>query len=470
MFRKSIVAKLWLTIVLLMVLVIASLGLGLFGLMEDFYYSQLTKNLVTQGLQLADMYSQEPQELQDWDQLSRLSRIINAHIMVLDKQSQIIVCNMDLHLLPGTVFAEDDLNTIFKGDIIAHRGYHYQFATQMLTVGIPIKTGQQINQALLIYMPVAPITATLTSLRGLVLWALLGALILASVLAFFLSRSLSKPLVKMNQAALALARGNYNERITIRSSDEIGALGASLNYLTEQLRDNITKVQKLEEMRRELIANVSHELRTPISLITGYSEAILDGMVEKPEQRLEFVRVIQTEADRLKRLVEDLLELSRLQSGSVALEKEWVDIGQIAQGVREKFSQILSEEHIDFQVEISPGAEVAWADRFRLEQILINLVGNAIRYTPRGQITLSTAKYEKNTIIRISDTGIGIPAADLPFIFERFYRADKSRNRQSGGTGLGLAIVNNLVEAHQGSITVDSQEGQGTVFTISLPA
>lgn len=581
MFAKSIVAKLWLTIVVPMVLIIALLGLGLFRLTENFYYSQITKKLVNQGLQLAEMYSSEPELFQETQEINRISKVLDAHVLILDKEGIIKVCNMTFHMLPGSVFAKEELNIIFNGQIIAQRGYHHHFDTQMLTVGIPLKRGGQISQALLLYTPVAPITATLDSLRELVYWALLGSLVLASVMAFFLSRSLSKPLVKMNKVALGLAQGDYSQRIPVRSSDEIGVLGASLNYLAEQLRENITALsyekekienillsmtdgviafdtqgrivlynpqakqllagcvnieknellencaylsqlnslykeiletqeltegkitvdektiaarlsplfdvnskaltgviavlqditqeEKLEQMRREFIANVSHELRTPISLIAGYSEAIIDGVAEHPEQRTGFIRVILDEANRLKRLVEDLLELSRLQSGAVTIEKEWVDINQVSQGVREKFAQVLLRDNTGFQVEIAPGAELVWADRFRLEQILINLVGNAVRYAPGGLIKISSEKTEKVTIIRISDNGKGIPAEDLPFIFERFYRADKSRSRGSGGTGLGLAIVKNLVEVHQGKIMVESQEGQGTVFIISLP-
>lgn len=582
MFIKSIVAKLWLTIVVLMVLIITSLGLGLFRLTENFYYSQTTKNLVAQGLQIADMYSNEPETFQDDNELNRISRILNAHVLLLNEKGIITVCNMSLQMLPGSVIEEDDLNKIFNGEIIAQRGYHHHFGTQMLTVGVPVKVGDKVSQALLIYTPVAPITATLNSLKRLVYWALLGSLILAAILAFLQSRSLSRPLVKMNQVALGLAKGDYTQRIPVRSSDEIGVLGASLNYLTEQLRENIsalsyekekienillsmtdgviafdtsgsivlfnpqakkllascanieknellehcvylnqlnslyneiletkkmtegkiivddkiiaarlsplfdvnsnalvgviavlqdiTQEQKLEEMRREFIANVSHELRTPISLITGYSEAIIDGVADKPEQRHGFIGVILDEANRLKRLVEDLLELSRLQSGSITIEKEWVDIEQLAQGIKNKFYHVLNENKTDFQAEISPEAKMVWADRFRFEQILINLVSNAVRYAPGGVIKIRSEKGEQNTIVSISDTGRGLSASDLLFVFERFYRADKSRNRESGGTGLGLAIVKNLVEAHQGFIKVDSQEGEGTVFTMTLPS
>lgn len=581
MFTKSIIAKLWLTMVIPMVLIIVLLGLGLFRLTENFYYSQMTKNMVAQGLQLAEMYAEEPEVFQDIEEITRISSILNAHVLFLDRQGIINVCNMDFHMLPGSVFAENDLNTIFDGKIISQRGYHHHFNTQMLTVGIPVITGKNVTQALLIYTPVAPITATLKSLKELVYWALLGSFVLAFMLAFFLSRSLSGPLVKMNKVALGLAKGDYTQRVPISSTDEIGVLGTSLNYLTEQLRENIsalsyekekienillsmtdgvitfdtagrivlfnpqakqlladclnieenellehcdylkqlntlyreiletkkmtdgkinvndktiaarlsplfdvnskaltgiiavlqdiTQEQNLEEMRREFIANVSHELRTPISLIAGYGEAIIDGVEESPEQRNGFIRVILDEAHRLKRLVEDLLELSRLQSGFIKIEKEWVNIEQVAKGVREKFHNVLNEDTTKFHIEIGEGAEVVWTDRFRLEQILINLVSNAARYAPGGAIKLYSENREHNTIISISDTGRGIPASDIPFVFERFYRADKSRNRESGGTGLGLAIVKNLVEAHQGTIKVESQEGKGTVFTISFP-
>lgn len=581
MLAKSVVAKLWMTIVLLMVIIIITLGLGLFRVTENFYYSQITNNLVAQGMQIADMYTNEPEAFRDGKEIERISRILNAHVLFLDQEGNIAVCNMSFHMLPGTAFEEDNLNKVFDGEIVAQRGYHHSFATQMLSVGIPLKTGDKITHALLIYTPIAPISATLNSLRGFVFWALLGALFLASILAFFLSRSISRPLIQMNRVALSMAQEDFTQRISVKSNDEIGVLGTSLNYLSEQLNANIsalsyekekienillsmtdgviafdtkgrivlfnpqakqllascadivnnelledcvylshlnslyseilktksltegkiivdekiiaarlsplfetnskvlagviavlqdiTKEQKLEEMRREFIANVSHELRTPISLIAGYGEAIIDGMAERPEQDNNFVQIILDEANRLKHLVEDLLELSRLQSGSVTLEKEWVDIAKVVQDVKTKFYHVLNKNKTDFHLEVSSGAEHVWADRFKFEQILINLVGNAVHYAPGGVITIRSEQNEQNLVLSIRDTGKGIPADDLPFVFERFYRADKSRNRGSGGTGLGLAIVKNLVEAHQGVIKVDSQEGAGTVFTIRLP-
>jgi len=580
-FTKSIIAKFWLTILVLLVLIISLLGWGLFHITENFYYSQITKNLIAQGAQIANQYKSDPEAFLRNDEVDNISNILNAHVVLLDKKGTITICNMGMHMAPGSVFEQSELDKIFNGEILSKIGYHEHFGAQMITVGIPVKTGDTVSQALLLYTPIAPIDATLDSLKVVVYWTLFGSLILASILAFFQSRSLSRPLVKMNQVALGLAKGDYSQRIPVRSGDEIGVLGASLNYLTEQLKEtisalsyekkkienillsisdgviafdtkgsiilfntqakallsncaviekdeliehceylsqlnvlfkqilatekltegkikvkdktisarlsplfdvnngrlagviavlqDITQELKLEEMRREFIANVSHELRTPIGLISGYSEAIIDGIAEKPEQVYGFNRIILDEANRLKRLVEDLLELSRLQSGSIIIEKEWVDVKQVAQGVKEKFAHVLSENQTNIEVEVSPGAEMVWGDHFRFEEMLINLVSNAVRYAPGGIIKIVSEKSEQNTIIRVTDTGQGIPAGDLPYVFERFYRADKSRNRESGGTGLGLAIVKNLVEIHQGAISVESQQGKGTVFTIIFP-
>ncbi len=204
---------------------------------------------------------------------------------------------------------------------------------------------------------------------------------------------------------------------------------------------DITQEEKLEEMRREFIANVSHELRTPISLISGYAEAIIDGVADKPEQQNSFSKVILDEANRLKRLVEDLLELSRLQSGSIHLEKEWVDIGQVAGGIKDKFSNLFRENKTEFQVEINPAADVIWADRFRFEQILINLVSNAIRYAQGGVIKLRTENGEDATIVSISDTGKGISAQDLLLYLNGFSGLTNRATGKAGEPVWGLPLL-----------------------------
>ncbi len=231
---------------------------------------------------------------------------------------------------------------------------------------------------------------------------------------------------------------------------------------------DITKEKRLEEMRREFMANVSHALRTPITLIQGFSEAMID-IADSPEQQENFARTIFEEANRLKRLVEDLLELSRIDAGVISLEKELFNINDVFQEMKAKFEGTLKARRIDLEWEVDGDAQEIWVDRFRFEQILINLIDNAIRHTAGGKIRLLSRKNEQGIEIHVKDTGVGIAAEDLPNLFERFYRADKSRSRESGGTGLGLSIVKNLVEAHGGTITVESKPGSGTDFIMVFP-
>ncbi|NLI93306.1 MAG: cell wall metabolism sensor histidine kinase WalK [Peptococcaceae bacterium] len=577
---KSIVAKLWLSIILLLVVIIAILGIGLFELEENFYYSQVTKNLTYQGEQIADLYSRDPGILKNDEEINRFSQIVNSHIIVLNEKGIVQVCNATTHIQPGEVFQESELSKIFKGEEISKIGYYEHFDTQMLAIGIPVIRNNQVMEALFIYAPVAPISETLNSLRNLVFWALLGAIILSSLLAFFLSRSLPKPLLRMNEIALNLARGDYSQRVTVKSGDEIGVLGASLNYLSEQLKKNISELSnekekveniligmsdgvisidtrgkillinpqaryllgcdeevkensllencpsllhlnslylkviettestkgeisygdktlavrlsplfdmtgdltgvivvlqdmtrefKLEQMRRDFVANVSHELRTPISLIQGYAEALEDHLDDSPDKQTQFIHTIMDESNRLKRLVEDLLELSRLQSGRINLDAEQINLTQVAEQIQTKYNQTFIQHQIEFITKINPDAGTVWADRFRFEQILINLIDNGVRYASGGTLTLTSEKARNGIQICLSDTGKGIPEEDLPYIFERFYRADKSRNRETGGTGLGLSIVKNLVEAHGGGIAVESRLGQGTKFRLYFP-
>lgn len=580
MLRKSIVAKLWVSIVSILAITLLIAGLGLFKIVDNFYYSQITKNITYQGKQIAALYEKYPDTFKNSDEINRFSHIINAHTVILDEKGIIQVCNASTHLSPGTVFMEKELSRIFQGETIVKTSFYEHFEAEMLTIGVPVHKSGQISEALLIYTPVEPISTTLNSLRILLISTSIGFIILASILAFFLSRSLSRPLIRMNQVALSLAQGDFEQRVTVNSSDEIGVLGASLNYLSGQLKGNITelslekekieniligmsdgvitidtngriilanpqaeklldkrlilekgssfkdsedlgqlialyrevletkeqtrgeikvgekmisvrlsplfemnsdkmngliivlqditKERKLEEMRREFVANVSHELRTPITLIKGYAEAMTD-IAESPEQQEKFAQTIYDEANRLKRLVEDLLELSRLDSGVITLEKESIDLEKLFAQLKSRFGGVLKDNNILLESQIDAKAKSIFVDRFRFEQILINLIDNAIRYSSGRSVQLTSRKVTEGVEIRIKDTGNGIAEEDLPYVFERFYRVDKSRNRESGGIGLGLSIVKNLVEAHGGNIKVESTLGVGTTFVMFLP-
>ncbi|MDO3409583.1 ATP-binding protein [Saccharibacillus sp. CPCC 101409] len=240
------------------------------------------------------------------------------------------------------------------------------------------------------------------------------------------------------------------------------------------LRD-VTEAVNMEKMRKDFVANVSHEIRTPLSMMQGYSEALLDGFADSPEERDELLNVIHDESLRMGRLVKDLLDLARMEAGHTDILRNRVDAGELVERVYRKFAVRAKDGELDFRLERAEGELLLeQADEDRLEQVVTNLLDNAFRHTPPGRgVTIAvkptTAEREALTIY-VTDEGQGIPAEDLPYIFDRFYKADKARTRAaSSGTGLGLAIVRNIVEAHGGTIQVESVLGEGTKFRVVLP-
>jgi len=236
------------------------------------------------------------------------------------------------------------------------------------------------------------------------------------------------------------------------------------------LRD-MTEQHKLEKLRSDFIANVSHELRTPISMLQGYSEAIMDDVVEDETERKEIIKIIYEESQRMGRLVTDLLDLARLESGHMRLYTSNQDVKPVVERIAHKFQQRAKEEQIELTfVSDSEVPLMAELDEDRIEQVLTNLIDNAIRHTPEeGKVTVRVEKDKLFAKVSVVDTGSGIPEEDLPYVFERFYKADKARTRGKGGTGLGLAIAKNIIESHQGTITVSSQVNKGTYFAFYLP-
>ncbi|HJV44769.1 MAG TPA: ATP-binding protein [Bacillota bacterium] len=236
------------------------------------------------------------------------------------------------------------------------------------------------------------------------------------------------------------------------------------------LRD-MTKERQMDKLRKDFIANVSHELRTPLAMLQGYSEAIVDDIAGDPEETKELAQIIYDESVRMSRLVNDLLDLGRMEAGFVELNQEPVQLQPFIDKIIRKFAVVGKERNLAVisDTELLPN-EHFWIDIDRMEQVFTNLIDNALRHTkPGGQVILHVASKDGHLYLEIRDTGSGIPEEDLPFVFERFYKADKARTRTSSGTGLGLAIVRQIVHAHGGQITVHSKLGEGTSFVINLP-
>jgi signal transduction histidine kinase len=295
-------------------------------------------------------------------------------------------------------------------------------------------------------------------------WELLIGGALASATALALARLLAKgmttPLRDMAHAANQMSHGDYSRRVHAGSRDEVGQLAATFNRMSSELAN-------VERLRRDLVANVSHELKTPISALRARLENLLDG-VEPPNPDVLQVMLQQTE--RLSRLVEQLLDLSRLESGDVPMDREHVDLKSLISSVIAEVQVARGDHLVAVRMEVPPEMPAVWADRERVHQVVFNLLDNAVRFTPPGgEVVVSAAVAGVRCEIRVVDPGPGIPPEHLPFLFERFYRVDSARSRGDGGTGIGLAIARSVVEAHGGRIWADSEVGVGSVFTFDLP-
>jgi len=265
-----------------------------------------------------------------------------------------------------------------------------------------------------------------------------------------------------------LPPGTMGDRVIEAHSAPVRNSAGEVTGAVAVLRD-VTELRQTERLRRELTANVSHELRTPLTSIKGFAETLLDGAMREEETARRFLSIINSETDRLVKLVDDLLDLSLLESKRVTLDPKPVDLGGLVTHTVDKLRPIAAHSQLTL-VQSAPPGIVVFADADRLEQVLTNLVDNALKYTPPGgRVEVQVAAVNGEVEVVVNDTGKGIRPEDLPHVFERFYRSDRSRTRGSGGTGLGLAIAKHIVEAHGGRISVSSRPDEGTTFTVTIP-
>jgi signal transduction histidine kinase len=289
------------------------------------------------------------------------------------------------------------------------------------------------------------------------------ALIAGAAVATLISRSVSGRLARVTTAAQEMAKGNYDQQIDVRGEDEVGRLAQAFNVMAKQVSGS-------DRMMRDLLANVSHELKTPLTSIQGFSQAIEDGSIGSREDQQQAARIINEESLRMRRLVDDLIELSRLESGQVVMQHEPIDLPELLRGCAERFEWQLKEAGADLQLEL-PGLPALNGDGRRLEQVFSNLIDNAVRHTPEGgHITVSAAANNGTVRVAVRNTGSYIPPEELSRVFERFFQHDPARTRGNGGVGLGLAIATEVVQAHRGSISASSDETSGTEFVVTLPA
>jgi signal transduction histidine kinase len=322
-----------------------------------------------------------------------------------------------------------------------------------------------ISHWLIVAEQYRPMRLALGDLFPRLLWAGVIAFVVSLGLAALLAYSISRPLDRIAQAAEDVAGGSYDQRLQISTPREVARLATSFNRMARQ-------VQATLQSQQDLVANVSHELKTPLTSIQGYSQALLDGTASDAAAQERAALIIHEEAGRMRRLVDELLDLARLEAGQVHLAREPVDMADLLRDCAARFSAVAEKSGCSLQLHVSSTLPVM-GDSDRLSQVLGNLVDNALKHSrdvqDGGRVLLGGECGEEWVSCSVTDNGPGVPAEELARIFERFYQVEKSRVRRGGGAGLGLAIAREIVEAHGGRIVAESVEGLGTRFTMELP-
>jgi signal transduction histidine kinase len=299
---------------------------------------------------------------------------------------------------------------------------------------------------------------------------LLFAAGIAMSVGYFLSVALTDRIVTLNGAALEIAQGDLSVRVPVTGNDEMASLAHTFNEMAAQLEAADRKQRELDTLRRNLIAWAGHDLRTPLASIQAIVEALADGVVEDPGTVDRYLHTAQREIRSLSLLIDDLFELAQLEAGGVPLELSPNSISDLISDSMESFSELADRQAVTLAGSVDPGVDPVIMDAQLIGRVLSNLLGNALRHTPAGgTVQVRAYRTAENVAVEIQDTGEGIDAGDLPHIFERFYRGEKSRSRATGGAGLGLAIAKGIVEAHGGQIGAESAPGGGTCFSFLLP-
>jgi signal transduction histidine kinase len=311
-------------------------------------------------------------------------------------------------------------------------------------------------------VPTAVIDRIFDRARRDILITGLIALVAATLIAALFARRVSRPITELRDVAQALADRDFSPHRVVDAPGEVGELAKSLGQLS-------TRLEALELVRRDFVANVSHELRTPLTIVGGFAETLADDQVP-PDTRKEFAGMILTNTRRMQNIVDDLLDLSRIESGGWTPRPEDVDLAELSREIFATLEASAGRSGLALRTYFPPGAQRAHADRTAISQIISNLVENAIRHTAQGVVTVFSEADPRGVWVGVRDTGEGISEEHLPRIFERFYRVDSSRAREQGGTGLGLAIVKHMAEAHGGRVRAASRQGEGTSIAAFFPS
>lgn len=449
--------KLGFIIITVFLIVLMFLGFTVDRLFTSFYSDRMRTENEELGSHFAVMAHSDNSSDETMKTFADFS---NVSILNVKATGEVILHSGTHNSSDQSIIHRQDLEKIFAGKKVNFL-YTDTSGIRYFVSGQPIFENNKASSALYVMSSTEKMEQSLLAVRNLLILSGIGAFLLALGITWIIAQYLSRPLLKMQQATRKIAAGNLETRLDINSSDEMGSLAHAINDLAVDL-------QRYRDTRQEFFANISHELRTPITYLEGYSHVLQQELYETVEEKNKYLEIIHDEALRLQHLVEDLFDLAKMEEGKISLQLDWVNMSELTQQAVRKVELKAREKHLILHYNENGAMKKIHADKKRMEQIVMNLLENAVRYTEEGTIEVFVSYTADTFYLEVKDSGIGIPKDEIPYIFERFYRVEKSRSRQHGGTGLGLSIVKKLVELQGGQITVTSEVGKGTRFEIQF--
>lgn len=389
--------------------------------------------------------------------LSSWSKFVNADITIVNASGEVFASTSTVTRVPS-----DYAEKVLDGKIIKERGKFGGFYNKkVLSIGLPINYNDDIIGGMFFNTTIPDLHRTVIEILYIFLLSSGTTIILAFFLLYFQSRRISKPIKEINSAAMDIAAGKFDHRVEVTSSDEIGQLSSSFNFMADSL-------QRLENMRNSFISDVSHELRTPMTSISGFVQGILDHTISQDDQD-KYLNIVLNESVRLTKLVNDMLDVSKMENSEYKLDISKVDITELIRLCIIQLEQRISDKNLELDVDFEEDTMFVLADKDSIRRVVINLLDNAIKFSyDNTKIKISARTNQKNILVSIGNFGIGIENDNLRYVFDRFYKTDQSRSDDKKGAGLGLSLVKNIISCHNQKIwveSIDTKQGSAVKYT-----
>jgi signal transduction histidine kinase len=430
--------------------------------LEEYFFNQRGVELLTRANIIANITSRyiEYSDTLIKETIQALEIDKNIRVIVTDKEAKVLFDTAETNNLKGKVFIKEEVLKALKGDDV--QSHFEEAAGWFVDAAVPIIKEREMIGVVYLSTSAQNIVEFLDDIRKNLYTIAIIVSILIGLLSSVLAGVITSPVEELTDVIKHMADGKLDQKVEVRGNDEIAQLGMAFNKMSERLN-------QLEEKRRQFVSNASHELRTPLSSIKLLAESLLQMQHLDLTIIKEFLSDINNEIDRLSRIIDKLLMLTKMDVNDKELEMKNINIKELLQGIVKSLSALARKKNIQLTLKTNEDIYVL-IDEDKIWEAIFNIVDNSIKYTPNnGSVTISMEKSDYNIMIMIEDNGIGISDGEINKIFDRFYRIDKARARETGGTGLGLSIALSAVKLHGGEIQVESQVGRGSKFKIIIP-